>query len=276
MEKGVVLFLLILSVTMVSADACDLNITLLNQDPYPAVPGDYVKLVFQLEGIDDPDCNDITFNLLSDYPIEFNPGESGLRTFKKVDYIKDYESNILVPYEVRVNKNALDGANPIEVRTQSKGSVPLTETFNLEIDDVRAEFEIYVKDYNYATNEMTLEILNIEESDIEALSVEIPKQDSIEIKGAKRIVVGDLDSNEYTTADFEAIPEDGEFTINLIYSDAINVRRAVQKTVGFDSSYFISRKADQKTTSITTYIIWIIIIALLVWWGFKKFKKKKK
>jgi len=274
----VILALLLFSlVTVVSAEtACDLDVTLLNQDPFPAVPGDYVKLVFQVEGLDSPDCNDITFNLLSDYPIEFNPGEDGLRTFKKVDYIKDYETNLLIPYEVRIHKDALDGPNPVEIRVQSKNDAPLTETFDIEVDDVRADFEIYVKDYSYTTNEITLEILNIESSDIEALTIEIPKQDNIQIKGASRIVVGDLDSNEYTTADFEATPLDGEFKVSLIYSDTINTRRTVEKTVSFDSSYFTDRKADQKTTGMGTYIFYLAIVVLLVWWGFKKFSKKKK
>jgi len=276
MKKSVIILLLMYSISFAAADVCILNTTLLNQDPYPAVPGDYVKLVFQLEGIDSPDCDDITFNLLADYPIEFNPGESGLKTFKKVDYIKDYESNILIPYEVRINEDALDGATPVEVRVQSKHDAPITKTFDIEIDDVRAAFEVYVKDYSYATNEMTLEILNIESSDIEALTLEIPKQDEINIKGANRIVVGDLDSNEYTTADFEASPTEGEFKVNLIYSDAINVRRTVEKTVSFDSSYFTNRKADIKTTGKGTYIVWAVIIILLAWWIIKKFKKKKK
>ncbi len=277
MKKSVMVLLLVFSITMISAEAvCDLDVSLINQDPYPAVPGDYVKLVFQLEGIDGADCDDITFDLLSDYPIGFNPGESGLRTFKRVNYLKDYESNILIPYEVRINKDALDGANPIEVRAQSKGDASLSKVFDIEVSDVRAAFEIYVKDYSYTTNEITIEILNIEASDIEALTIEIPKQDNIEIKGANRIVVGDLDSNEYTTADFEAILADGEFRVNLIYSDTINTRRTVEKTVSFDSSYFINRKADQKTTSKTTYIISIIIILLVGWWVFRKFKKKKK
>jgi len=277
MRKLVILLSLILFVSFASAEIiCDLDISLINQDPYPAVPGDYVKLVFQLEGIDGADCNDITFNLLSDYPIEFNPGESGLRTFERVNYVKDYESNILIPYEVRINKDALDGATPIEVRAQSRGDAPVSKVFNLEVSDVRAAFEVYVKDYSYKTNELTLEILNIEASDVEALSLEIPKQDSIIIKGPNRIVVGDLDSNEYTTADFEAEPSDGEFKISLIYSDTINTRRTVEKTVSFDSSYFTERKADQTTTSTTTYIVWAVIIIVVVWWIVKRFKKKKK
>lgn len=277
MKKVVIFLLLMLSVTMASAEiVCDLDISLINQDPYPASPGDYVKLVFQLEGIDGADCNDITFNLLADYPIEFNPGESGLKTFERVKYLKDYETNILIPYEVRINKDALDGTNPIEVRVQSRGNAPLSKIFDMEIEDARTNFEVYVKDYSYETNELTLEILNIEGSDIEALSVEIPKQDNIQLKGANRIVVGDLDSNEYTTAEFEAILSDGKFQVNLIYSDTINVRRAMEKTVSFDSSYFIKRKADQSTTSSWTYIFWTIIIILLIWWIVRKSRKKKK
>lgn len=272
-----IILLLFLSTGVATAEtACDLDIALLNQDPYPAVPGDYVKLVFQVEGLDSPTCDDITFNLLSDYPIEFNPGEDGHRTFRKVDYIKDYETNLLIPYEVRIHKDALDGANPVEVRVQSKNDAPLTETFDIEVDDVRAAFEIYVKDYSYITNEITLEVLNIESSDIEALTIEIPKQDSIQIKGSNRVVVGDLDSNEYTTADFEASLLDGEFNVNLIYSDTINTRRTVEKIISFDSSYFTDRKADQKTTGMGTYIFYGIVILLVGWWIAKKFTKKKK
>lgn len=275
MKKVVTLLLLLISISLVSSLPCNLDITLVNQDPYPAVPGDYVKLVFQIDGIDSTDCSDITFNLLEDYPISFNPGETGLRIFKQVDYVKDFESNLLIPIEVRVDENALDGTNPIEARVQSKGDSPFSKTFDLEVDDVKADFEVYVKDYSYTTNELTLEILNIESSDIEALSVEIPKQDSINVKGAKRIVVGDLDSNEYTSADFEAIPSDGEFIVSLTYSDTINTRRTIEKTVTFDSSYFTNRKADQTTTGTGTYIFYAAII-IIIWWVIRKFTKKKK
>jgi len=275
MKKVVILFSLILSLAIASA-ACDISTTLFNQDPYPVVPGDYVKLVFQIDGINGADCDDITFNLLEDYPISFNPGESGLRTFKKADYIKDFDSSILIPYEVRVDANALDGANVIEARVQNKGDAPQIAPFNLEVEDVKADFEVYIKDYNYATNELTLEILNIESSDVEALTVKIPKQENIIVKGSAQNIVGDLDSNEYTTADFEAVPTNGEITVELTYSDAINTRRTLTKTITFDSSYFTDRKADQKTTGIWTYIISIAVIAIIAWWIIKKFKKKKR
>jgi len=277
MKGGTIfLFLLVFSVTLVSAEACDLTVSLLNQDPYPAVPGDYVKLVFQVSGLESSECRSIEFTLLEEYPIQLNPGEDGVRSFSEVDYIKDFQSNILVPYEVRVDENALDGANPIEISVQNKNEAPIINTFNIEVDDVRADFEVYVKDYNFKTHELTLEVLNIREADVEALTLSIPKQTNIIVKGPNRVVVGDLDSNEYTTADFEATLRNGEITIDLTYSDTINVRRMTTKTITFDSSYFTERIADQKTTSIITYILWGIVIILIGWWIVKKFTKKKK
>jgi hypothetical protein len=278
MKRVMILVLLLFSVSFVFAEsACDLEVTLLSQDPYPAVPGNYVKLVFQLSGLDSPDCDDISFELLSGYPVEFNPGETGLRSFKKIDYIKDYESSILIPYEIRLDENALDGSNEIEVSIQNKGDAKIVKSFDLETQDVRVEFETYVTNYNYATRELTIEVLNIGDSDIEALTMEIPKQDGISIKGSNRIVVGDLDSNEYTSADFEAIPADGDFTINLIYSDSINVRRATEQMVNFDSSYFTGRVADQpKKMGTGSYIGIGAALLLIIYIISKKIKKARK
>jgi len=277
MKKEMILvFLLVFSVTLVSAEACDLTVSLLNQDPYPAVPGDYVKLVFQIDGLASSECGDIEFTLLEDYPLVFDPGEDGLRTFSEVDYIKDFQSNILIPYEVRIDPDALDGVNPIEVKVQNKDDAPTIETLNIEIDDVRADFEVYVKDYSFKTHELTLEVLNIESSDVEALTLSIPKQTNIIVKGPNRVVVGDLDSNEYTTADFEATMRDGEITVDLTYSDTINVRRTMTKTITFDSAYFTERIADQSTTGMGTYIFWGAIILLVGWWIVRKFTKKKR
>jgi hypothetical protein len=277
MKKVILLLMLLLSTSFVFAEsACSLDITLLNQDPYPAVPGDYVKLVFQIDGTDDPACNDITFTLPSEYPVEFNPGETGIRTFKKVDYIRDYGSNILIPYEVRINKDAINGANPIDILIQSKGGAKVSKTFNIEVEDVRADFETYISNFDYTTNELTLGILNIEQSDIEALVVKIPKQDNVIIKGANQMIVGDLDSNEYTTADFEAMPSNGEITLELTYSDTINTRRTITKTVTFDSSYFTDRKSSQKSGGAGNYILLGVILVIISWIVFRKIKKKKK
>lgn len=273
--RYILLILGALLIPFVNAGACNLEATLLNQDPYPAVQGDYVDLVFQLSGVDGNNCGDITFELLEKYPISFDPGQVGLRTFSEVKYVRDYSSQIQIPYRVRVDPNALDGGNPIEVVIQNKGDAVILQKFDLEVGDSRVDFEVSVKNYEPLTHTLSLEILNIGKSDIQALAIEVTKQEEIGIKGANRIIVGDLDSNEYTSAEFEATPKDGEFTVKLIYSDQVNVRRTLEKKVSFESSYFSDRIADQKTSSLVSYW-WVLVIAILLFWYWRRKKKAKK
>ncbi len=265
----------IFSLTFVSA-VCDLNATLVNQDPYPAIPGDYVKLVFQLTGIDSQECGIVSFELLEKYPISFDPETLTKIQINAGTYQRDYSSYLMAPYKVRLDEDALDGENQVEVRFGKEGidSSYQLKTFYIEVEDLRADFEIHIDKYSYTTKELTLEILNIAESDIEALTLEIPKQDNIDIRGANRIVVGDLDSNEYTTADFKADMQDGEITINILYTDESGTRRALTKTIVFDSSYFTPRDGEGQTNTVY-YIIGAIILVIVLWWLWKKRKRKK-
>lgn len=275
MDKvGVILAALILF-PIVNAGACNLEATLLNQDPYPAVQGEYVDLVFQLSGVDGNNCGDITFELLEQYPVIFDPGQIKLQTFSKIKYERDYSSEIQIPYKVRVDSDAIDGQNKIEVKIQNKGDALILKNFSLEVGDSRVDFEVNIKNYDYTSRLLSLEILNIGKSDIKALAIEIPKQETMGIKGSNRVIVGDLDSNEYTSADFEATPSNGEFNIMLIYSDQINVRRTIEKKVSFDSSYFSGRIGDENKSSLKSYW-WVILVVLVIFWYWRRRNKSKK
>jgi len=276
MKKVMILFIAIFALGVVSAEPCTPDISLLNQDPYPAVPGEYVKLVFQISDLGSTDCGKISFELEEKYPLIFNPGESGERNFDQVDYIKDFKSTLQIPYEVRIDADALDGANSIKVSLINNNDATITENFDVEVDDPKVDFEVYVKEYNYETDTLTIEVLNIGESDVEALTAEVPKQGAIIIKGPNRIVAGDLDSNEYTTVEFEARPKDGDITLNLIYSDPINKRRVIEKTITFDSYYFTDRVADRNGGSTSTYIIGILVVFLVFYFRWKRKKNKNK
>jgi hypothetical protein len=260
---------------IVTAEACNIEISLINQDPYPAIPGDYVKVVFQIDGIENTECGIVTFGIKEDYPINLDPNIQNPITINSGIYSKNYGSFYLAPYKLRLDENALDGDNPIGVYYSTSKASNLVKEFNITVEDIRADFEIHVKDYDYTTRELTFEILNIAEADVQALTLEIPKQEGIEIKGANRVVVGDLDSNEYTTADFEAILPEGETKINLnvIYTDSINTRRELQKVVDFDSSYFLDRTKDKKSQPYWLYGIIIFVVILIIW---RRIRKKKR
>lgn len=213
----------------VSAETgCILNISMINQDPYPAIPGDYVKLVFQIDGVDNPECGEVSITLNQEFPFTLDPGvQSSYST--STFYQRDYRSILVAPFKVRVDREALDGANPIEVAvgySKSGMKTVLLEKFNVEIEDKRADFELYVKNYDTLTNTLTLEVLNVGKADIKSLTLKIPDQENISIKGSNTNLLGDLDSNDYTTADFEATSSGGKVNIEITYTDEINVRRS--------------------------------------------------
>ena len=143
------------------------------------------------------------------------------------------------------------------------------------MDDTHADFEIFIKNYDPKTKKLTLEILNIAESDVEALTLEIPQQENIEIQGTKTNIVGDLDSNEYTTADFTAVPKEGEIKVNIYYSDAINERRTLEKSISFDPSYFVSSE-DAAGTAWYIYLLYVVIVAGVIYYFYDRRQKKKR
>jgi len=256
---------------------CEISVSLINQDPYPATPGDYVELVFQVDGVGNPECGRVQFGLLEQYPLIFDPTTKRTITIDAGTYQKDFSSFLMAPYKVRVDSDALNGDNPIEVEYRYGSNINYeTKKFNLKIEDTRADFEIHIKDYNPTTKLLTFEILNTEKVDVEALTLEIPTQDNIIIKGSKINIVGDLDSNEYTTANFEATPSKGEIVVKIIYTDSINKRRTLEKIVKFEPEYFEGRANSQKNKIGTAGILfWILLTINIFYYFYKKNKKRK-
>lgn len=279
MKKSIIflfaVFSTLLLISLVAAEGCELEVSMINQDPYPANPGEYVKVLFQINGLANPDCGVVTFQVKEEFPFSVKPGTENPVEVRSGTYSRKFSSFYNAPYEILVHKDAVDGDHTIEV-SYTTDEVEKLDEFTINIEDTQVDFEIYVKDYDPLTKTLTFEILNIGDNDIEALSLEIPKQTNIAIKGASRKVIGDLDSNEYTTADFEATPEDGKIELQIIYTDVINVRREITKEVMFDSSYFMDRNGEKKQQPIWAYVLAGLVVAWIVYSRVKKAKKKKK
>jgi hypothetical protein len=274
MNKIWILFVCVLSFYVVSAEVCNPSITLLNQDPYPANPGEYVRIVFQVSNIDNSECGDINFRLLEGYPIVFDPNENGIRIFRRVDYMRDFSSSIMIPYRVRVDPNAIDGSGEIEVQIQAGRVGPILKRFDLEIKDMSPSFEVFVEDYDPSRNQITFQILNTGNINVQALAIQVPRQENIVIKGSNRVIVGDLDSNEYTTATFEAQPKKGDIRLMIHYTDENNVRRSIEEFSEYDPDYFEnkfngSRSASSVVFSVFIIVFLLLLILLMVFFAFK-------
>lgn len=268
------IFFSLFLISFIAATICSTGVTLINQDPYPATPGDYVKLVFQVEGISNSECGNIDFELKDKFPISFDPGTSPLYSAVGGSYAISYGNFLTIPFKVRVSEDAVEGDNQIETFLSAQGVPGTWNNFSLSIQDLRSDFDVYLKNYDLTTNTATLEVLNTGKTDIKALTMTILPDSEVSVKGPSKSVLGDLDSNEYTTADFE-LSGKGKLNLKLEYTDSANVRRSLDKFMDFDASAFEGRKKDQKTISTSTYIIILVILVAVGYWGYKKYKKNK-
>jgi hypothetical protein len=249
-----------------------------NQDPYPAQPGETVDLVFQVAGVENNECKKITFELIESSPFTIVGENESVKVLEGDTYIRSEKTEWVIPYHLAVDESALDGTEEVEVEytvEELERKVTLSQKFEVEIEDAIADFEVYVKDYSFTTKELTIEVLNIADVDVEALTLEIPKQELIEVKGPNKVVLGDLDSNEYGSTDFEATPQDGNIEVKVSYTDQVGIRRTITKQVSFDSSYFMNRTADSQGTGWTTYILIAIAIVVVAIIFVNKRRKKK-
>lgn len=282
MKRGLIALALLMSVFsigLVSAVQCDLSVELINQNPYPAVPGEYVDVVFQINGVGNPECGVVNFEVIQEFPFSLDPYVSGVTSVKAGTYSKDFSSFLIAPYKIRVDKDALDGDSPLEVRySKNSGRVDdvyIVKEFNINIADSRTDFEIFISNYNPITNTIDFDILNIGKNNIEALTIEIPKQDNIVMKGSNVNIVGSLDSNEDTSFSFLGVPKAGEIKLNVLYTDEINVRRTLEKTVTYEPEFF---KSNGQSSGISIWV-WIVLVVVLVggfwYWRRRKAMKKK-
>jgi hypothetical protein len=278
MKKGMIFFMafaVFLSIGLVSA-VCKLTPQLINQDPYPAIPGDYVKLVFQVTGIENLDCNQITFELLPDYPISFDAGVSSKTVIQGGTYTSNYNSYVMVPYTARVDSGALDGNSSITFRYSTGPSESVDTKFNLNIQDVKSDFDVFVKNYDFNTHIITLQVLNVGKKDVDALTVELnSQQPNTTIKGSNVNIIGSLSSNDYTTTDFEVSPSSGNINMIIYYNDITGVRRSVTKTVFFDPNAFKDRKSSAGSSGSPVGIIILVLIILGIA-GYIIYRKRKK
>ena len=136
--KRVVLVILVVflfaSVCYAQDKVCDLDVSILNQDPFPAVPGDVVEIVFMISGIDTTDCGIIDFEIFEEYPFSIMPYDEAKHVIQSGTYTKDYSTHKTIPVDFKVSEDALDGGNPLEISFKSSFETGShTKKFDIEV-----------------------------------------------------------------------------------------------------------------------------------------------
>ena len=95
---SLLLIMLALPVFAAESNQCNLDVSLINQDPDPIIPGNYVELVFQVSGIDNSLCDGAVLELVPSYTFSLDPQENAIRTLAGSTYVSpDYNTFWNVP-----------------------------------------------------------------------------------------------------------------------------------------------------------------------------------
>ena len=153
--------------------------------------------------------------------------------------------------------------------------IKFIKSFDIEVKDARTDFEVSIQDYNPTTNIITFGIINIGKIDAQALTLNLPVQDNIDLKGSSTVVVGSLNSNDDTTATIYGVPKEGEIKVNIDYNDVNGVRRTLEKSAVFTKAIAEKNVTQSQPKGAYFYLFWLIIIILVVMFVRNYFRKKK-
>ncbi len=183
-------------------DTVNLKTTFVNQDPYPAETGGYVNLLFKLENWGTNKAENVTFELLSEYPFSLDTGVSAINELGTVGGSQTDENAFLIKYKVRVDKDAVDGENKIGVRYTYGNSMSYSlGTFNVTVSNPRTDFDVVAQDSTASST--TLAIANIGANDAYSVIVKIPEQMDYTVTGTSASIIGSLTAGDYTLVSFQ-------------------------------------------------------------------------
>ncbi|MCL6500485.1 MAG: hypothetical protein K6T16_00425 [Candidatus Pacearchaeota archaeon] len=261
------------------------EVSLLNQDPYPAQQEDYVTIVFKVENVGGVEVKDVLLELLPQYPFSLDPGVSTVREIGTLSLVQYGEKAIFVKYKIRVDKEAIDGENEISVRyvydTGGKWEKYTTKKFNVTIEDSRTDFDVAIQDYSAKTNSLSLAISNIGDKDAASVTVSLPEQNGFDLIGSDKNILGGIEANDYTIASFKIVPkQDGPVIVKIAYTDVRGIRREVEKAVIFKASGYNQQeirqgKIDYRSLIYVAVGIIGIIVILIVLSLLRKRRKQK-
>jgi hypothetical protein len=139
---GIGLFLLITAFVANGADAqvyssggtSSVQVSLLNQNPDPAVAGQIVELRFSVENTGGASANGLLLELQPSYPFSKIPGELYVQNISSLQGYQQGAEAAIVKFKVMVDKDAAAGSSKITlVQSSASSGTSLTQDFGIGI-----------------------------------------------------------------------------------------------------------------------------------------------
>ena len=268
------------------------KIAQLKYDPYPAEPGNYMTLWIEIHNPSTTNAENVQFELLTEYPFSLDPNENAKREYSVIPGLY----TIVLQYKIRVDKDAVEGMNEMELRYRFHGHDWVKKSMEVQVSDPPDKAELkafYVgtepKPYSGSESTLSIDLANIAsgsayytivEASTEAADIEVDE-----------IFIGTMDADDFDTIDFEMRIKEGippgnyPVTIKSYYKDEDDKAYETTDTIDF-MVYSEEEVAKDFETQTPWYqylayvVVALIVIKYFLYPAIKKlisfFKKKKK
>ncbi|MEM2139082.1 MAG: hypothetical protein QXM96_02930 [Candidatus Woesearchaeota archaeon] len=135
--------LLIIAFGFANAQTPAINITLMNQNPDPVSPGNYVELRFKIFN-SKPDTIAENFQIMIEpkYPFSLDSNEEKVKNLGSLVGYGNSQNVQIVKFKVRVDEKAVEGLNPITIKYKHNRLDWLSQDFNVDVQAVDANLAI--------------------------------------------------------------------------------------------------------------------------------------
>ena len=98
------------------AVGADVRVTFINQDPDPVEPGSVVDVRFKFENIGSEKVDEVTVELLPEFPFSILPGTSPEQKLGSLHSQQIGENGVIIKFKLQVDDKANEGDNDLNLR----------------------------------------------------------------------------------------------------------------------------------------------------------------
>jgi hypothetical protein len=253
------------------SNSYNLKASLVNQDPDPVEPGNYVDVRFKLDNEGTEEARDVEVEILPEYPFSLYSGNS-LRKIGTLESRQKGDTGVVIKYRLRVDEKAIEGENEIRMRykVENNGWIEPDEfLIDIQTQDAILAVESIISTSSIIPGESSLlkiRIKNMADSLLNNIKVnlDLGSVPLIPLGSTNEKTLYQLDAKESYDVEFNLIAEpDAESKIykvplQLEYFDELGTKYIKNQTIGItigakpdisitldDSEIFQSGKAGE-------------------------------
>lgn len=221
MKKLLVLLLLLLGIGAVQATDYNygqLSVTMLNQDPDPAQPGEYVELRFKVEKEGNAELEDIKFELEPNFPFSFDSSDSPVKELGDWKVQTSDSQFYTLYYKLRVDKNALEDDYNLTLTQTSSNGITTKRDISIRVGEPQ-DIELSVGSVKTSPQEL---VPDYEDGVVEVELVNIGEENAYQVVSTMMLVDGVEESFGYSNRDSLGTIEAGASKTAQFYIDTLD------------------------------------------------------